>query len=399
MLTVPDKYHDELSFIDSKVNLVKDFDVKQKPTFDQVQLLCLVRDGSFYLKEFLRHHRELGVLQFIFLDNGSTDQTLDILKSQNDVKVLYSELPYKKYWHLFKRYLFEVHGKGFWNLVIDIDEFYMPPLINQLGLIIQYNNFFGYNTVVAQMVDLIPNNSITEQKNDIDYVETHIYYSAKGRRNQNYENILLQKNNVSNPSIKFHLGGWRDKEFGVGDIMLTKHPLVKGDGVVRYTHDHFVENANVADFTAILRHYKFRAGFEAYVEQSVNEENHFDNSREYKAYQKKLADNKVLNLYQKGMERIDDENSLFKNFLLVVSPSYLYFFEELENQTSQITKEIRHDMLVAQKKKLNNERSTINNLKDKHNQEIEKIKNSWSWKIGHRITRVFAPIFEFFNRD
>lgn len=398
-MTELDKYREHLSFIDSKVNLVKDFEIKKESNFDQVQLLCLVRDGSFYLKKFLRYHRDLGVCQFIFLDNGSIDQTIDILKDQKDVKILSSELPYKKYWHQFKRYLFEFHGQGFWNLLIDIDEFYMPPLVNKIEPIIKYNNFFEYNAVVAQMVDLLPNNSITKQDADNDFVKTHIYYSAKDRRAKKYESILLHKNNISNPSIKFHLGGWRDKEFGVGDIMLTKHPLIKGDGVVKYTHDHFVENANVADFSAILRHYKFRAGFEAYVEQSVKEENHFDNSREYKAYQERLADNKDLNLYQNGMQRIDDVNKLFKNFLLVVSPSYLYFIEDLEKQPIQLTKEIRRDILITQKKKLNNERITINNLKNEHNQEIEKIKNSWSWKLGYRLTRVLAPVYEFFNKD
>src|ERR687898_2576586 len=78
---------------------------------DELVLLCLLRDGRPYLKSFLEHHFSMGVKHMFFLDNGSTDGTVEALKEYDNVTVLRTALPYKENKYLFKQYLIERFGK------------------------------------------------------------------------------------------------------------------------------------------------------------------------------------------------------------------------------------------------------------------------------------------------
>lgn len=51
-------------------------------------LVCVVRDEMYFLPEFLAHYRALGVEHFVFLDDASTDGTMDLLTAQPDVSVI-----------------------------------------------------------------------------------------------------------------------------------------------------------------------------------------------------------------------------------------------------------------------------------------------------------------------
>src|ERR687897_262962 len=72
---------------------------------DELVVVCLVRDGRPYVKSFVEHYRSLGAKHLFFLDNNSTDGTVEALKNYNDVTVLRSKLPYKGYRLAFKRFL------------------------------------------------------------------------------------------------------------------------------------------------------------------------------------------------------------------------------------------------------------------------------------------------------
>src|SRR3712207_1262012 len=63
---------------------------------DELVVVCLVRDGRPYVRSFVEHYLSLGAKHVFFLDNGSTDGTVEALKNYDDnVTVLLSNLPYK----------------------------------------------------------------------------------------------------------------------------------------------------------------------------------------------------------------------------------------------------------------------------------------------------------------
>src|ERR671917_1572852 len=72
---------------------------------DELVVVCLVRDGRPYVKSFVEHYLSLGAKHIFFLDNGSTDGTVEALKEYDNVTVLRSTLPYKEYKYLFKQHL------------------------------------------------------------------------------------------------------------------------------------------------------------------------------------------------------------------------------------------------------------------------------------------------------
>src|SRR5918995_2162761 len=126
---------------------------------DELVVVCLVRDGRPYVKSFVEHYRSLGAKHLFFLDNGSTDGTVEALENYDNTTVLRSKLPYKGYRLAFKRFLMGRFGKkDRWCLYADIDELFDYPYSDVVGL----NSFLGYLTknsytaVAAQMLDMFP---------------------------------------------------------------------------------------------------------------------------------------------------------------------------------------------------------------------------------------------------
>jgi hypothetical protein len=78
---------------------------------DELVTLVLVRNGRSYVKAFVEHYSSLGVKHLVFLDNGSTDGTIEALKEYDNVTVLRTGVPYKTYNVAMKRYLIERFGR------------------------------------------------------------------------------------------------------------------------------------------------------------------------------------------------------------------------------------------------------------------------------------------------
>jgi len=103
-------------------------------SLEEVLVISVVRNGELYVKSFLDHYRSMGVKHFVFLDNGSTDRTVEMLCAHEDVTVLQTNAPYQKYENTMKRYLAERFSPGKWNLCADIDELFDYPFSESLSL-------------------------------------------------------------------------------------------------------------------------------------------------------------------------------------------------------------------------------------------------------------------------
>src|SRR5215217_5195434 len=126
---------------------------------DELVLVCLVRNGRPYVNSFVEHHTSLGIKHLFFLDNGSTDGTIEALKEYDNVSVLHTGLPFKRYETSVRKYLVERFGKkGRWCLYVDIDELFDYPYSDVVGLgsLLGYLNERSYTAVVAQMLDMFP---------------------------------------------------------------------------------------------------------------------------------------------------------------------------------------------------------------------------------------------------
>ena len=68
---------------DFDLNLKKDFGVKI--TEASVILISVVRDELLLLEYFIQHYAQLGVTHFVFVDNGSEDDTVEYLLNKTDI--------------------------------------------------------------------------------------------------------------------------------------------------------------------------------------------------------------------------------------------------------------------------------------------------------------------------
>src|SRR5918995_966800 len=188
---------------------------------EELVVVCLVRDGRPYVKSFIEHYRSLGVKHMVFLDNGSTDGTVEALKGYDNVTVLRSTLPYKEYRYLFKQYLIEHFGKkGRWCLCADIDELFDYPYSDVVGLgsFLGYLNSNSYTAVAAQMLDMFPEEPLSGSRAgtlpDEPLKERHRFYDLSNIGRENIKELpRLRNNTLESDDIEFFSGGVRRNPF------------------------------------------------------------------------------------------------------------------------------------------------------------------------------------------
>lgn len=288
------------------------------------------------MTSFLNHYRSMGVRHFVFLDNGSTDRTVELLCAQEQVTVLQSDAPYNKYENTMKRYLAQTFSAGRWNLCADIDELFDYPFSESLRLrdFLGYLNNNKYTAVVAQMLDMFSDVPLygLESRADDRLSEKYPYYDISAIDKEEY--LWSQR---SNPDIKMHWGGIRKRVFGTING-LTKSPLVLMDGKVKpFITWHHARGARMADISCVLRHYPFVSSFAAKVDDAVRTGRYgFKVNDEYKAYAKTLRDRKRLSLKLESGQRFVGLEPLINARFLIVSANYRQWVSKHSDEQSEL---------------------------------------------------------------
>ena len=109
---------------------MKRLDIRAIPdNLSEIRCFFCGRNEAKRLPEFLSYHRRLGVSRFFFIDNGSTDESVELALAEDSVHVwttnqLYQESCFGVDWQEALLYEF---GVGYWCLLIDLDEFFYFP--------------------------------------------------------------------------------------------------------------------------------------------------------------------------------------------------------------------------------------------------------------------------------
>lgn len=248
---------------------------------DEVALVCMLKNGSYYLDALLEHHRAIGIRHFLFIDNGSEDDTIEKLASQPDVTIISNQLPVATYESLLRGDIARRVIKGGWFLFVDSDE--LIEMVHGTGRDIRdyagYCNEHGYDAVVVQCLDLFSSRPLLETEgwsyrrsisdfnlfslrciSDFDYHDKAVAFAW-----------FLQSNTVTSPDIKIKFGGIRREMFGE-DCALSSHRMIKNAGHIGlYSHPHCSSNVRCADFSILLRHYKFAGKYLSRERQQVRD--------------------------------------------------------------------------------------------------------------------------------
>lgn len=292
---------------------------------NEVAVLCLFRDGMTFLPHYLDHHRKLGVSHFVFIDNGSVDGSTEFIKAQPDTTLFHSRLFFGDYKHTFKKFLCEEFGTNNWGLLLDIDECFDFPMSDQITLqqFISYLEANGYNTVVANLLDMFSNQAILELvESQEDMSAMYQYYDLTHLDKADYNKVFGTTNQVANDRIQTLIGGVRKRFFNTAAI-LTKHPLFRLEpGVACVSNCHDIRFAKVADITAVMYHYKYNKDFKMIVQRALDEKGYYGGAGGYKIADDELSRNPKLSLFTADSCKLNGTAELVEKGFILISDTY-----------------------------------------------------------------------------
>ncbi len=295
---------------------------------DEVLAICVVRNGSLHIRSFIEHHQQLGVRHIVFLDNGSTDETVAIAQEYPNVTILSSDCPYRKYENVMKRYLALRFSRARWNLCVDVDELFDYPCSDVLSLsdFLTFLNANRYNAVLAHMLDMFAGRPLTDcaEAPSASLREAYPYYDIANIHKSEYT-----WSPVPYPSIQMHWGGIRRTIFGTNNG-LSKAALVRVEEDLELFVDwHQVANARIADVTGVLFHYPFVNCFANKVRDAVRTGRYgYRTTGEYRRYWRALQQEPELQIKSDTAQRFTDLKALLEEGFLVASPAFRAWVSE-----------------------------------------------------------------------
>jgi glycosyltransferase involved in cell wall biosynthesis len=303
------------------------------PTFFELgeeEVVCVIlgKDIEYYLPYLIAWHQGLGVGKFIYVDNASTDRSLDIAAEHENIIAVRCTAPYKAYQRHIRYYGASLFCRGGWRLVVDADELFDYPGSDRMPIeaLTARLNRTGQTAVVSQMLDMVPRESLTAlgPLGFEDSVARFCWYDLSAVQKLDYhdDNIydlswFFQKNEITNEDIKVYTGGIRGLHFGER-CLLTKHPLYKpGPGVMPF-HPHVTSGVRCAEFSGVLRHYKFAGDFIARETERVEKDNMYTHN-EAELRVDKFTRDPDFKLYRDSCAQYGAVVDLLDNGFLVMS--------------------------------------------------------------------------------
>ena len=305
---------------------------------DELVVLVLLRNGRPYIDEFVEHYRTLGAKHIVFLDNGSTDGSVEAMRNHDNVTVLRTTLPYKQYNVAMKRYCIRRFGRGRWTLTVDIDELFEYPYSDAVSVksLLGYLNDNSYTAVVSYMLDMFPDKPLSEETTaeSEPLKQSHRFYDLSEISSQDYYDIGDIGNTLSNEEIVILKGGVQKQVFQFSPL-LTKHPLVFLDDEIRPMDlsDHWAGNARIADFTGVLLHYKLSANLYELVRREVEERRYISRHGKYDKYAKVLEEAPSILITSDTSRELRSVNNLVGSRIMSLSKQYMGFVEDEERKS------------------------------------------------------------------
>jgi hypothetical protein len=298
---------------------------------NEVIVFCVVRNGASWMPTFLRHHFALGVKHIVFVDNGSTDRTVEIASQDERVTVWTTELPFSRWHPSIKHWLAHRYARGRWSLTLDIDELFDYPRSSVLPLpgLLSYLEHHGYRTMVAHALDMFADAPLSELRGrDNQWLpDVHRFYDLEGVSWRT--DCYWVPRNAPPPGVAGCIGGIRESVFGSRALMQTRHALALLDDRVRFNayDSHFHVRAPVADVTAVLLHYKFVGHLFDQAKEAIRLRNYSGGSKHYRVIEEVLSRDPELRLRRESARELEGVDSLVDQGFLAASPAYLAWVE------------------------------------------------------------------------
>lgn len=249
--------------------------VPQNPT-----IICVVKNEAGKLTKFFEHYSKLGDFNYIFIDNGSVDETVEIIKN-NDGTVYLSLHPFETYRKIaWINKVYTTIPNGSWTLLLDADELlvyqgYENMSFNEAVSLLEKSHA---DSAGAVMIDMFSNKPTSKE----DYIENYVYF----------ENNFHEEKSFFCNSV---YGGIREREFKFKNeriFLIKKHPLVKKDEQTMLIHCHYIypfkRNFTSSIYFGLLHYKLFDSELNKY-KKLAKEGGYSNGSIEYKNYIEKFS--------------------------------------------------------------------------------------------------------------
>jgi len=305
---------------------------------DCIKAVFCVRNEKFRLPFFLEYYRGLGVQEFFAIDNDSEDETQEYLLQQPDVHVFFTSQEYKmsnagRDW---THELASQYCMGNWCLTLDADEFFLYPDSeqNDLNLLTQYLDYYGYEGVFSIFLDFYSNLKLSQTK----YKEGSSPFSVCTYYDSTSSYICYTREIFPYFEIK---GGPRQRVFWEGQgskvgPSMRKLVLVKWKKGFAYTHStHSCTPIKLADITGAVAHFKFLSHFANYAKSEVERNARIANSIDWKVYAKTLSEKDICFYSDKVSCDYLSTHSLVNSGAIKITKSFSNFISHNSEQSTQ----------------------------------------------------------------
>lgn len=280
------------------------------PDETSIFCICVVRDEQLLIPAFIEHYTNLSVTHFIFIDNGSLDNSIHMLKSQHPHVNI-------QIWQTYENYSDNMFGvswvnqvmdnqcKHRWCLVVDIDELLLLESGQKLPDLIKQMNRDQSNVLQTLMIDFYPKSFAHNQyKSGESPLKHSCYYDM-----MNHDNVFTQTALDNTTGVK---GGLRHRILRDGSapgnesVCLSKRSFFFYDyydthhldvGMHWILPNDFEDWCTYSDWdmsnkhlkihpqVALMAHFKFvKPDIEQFIQQRIDRGQDWDDSSEYKKY-------------------------------------------------------------------------------------------------------------------
>lgn len=268
------------------------------PKGNEPTVFGILKDEIYLLPHFLSHYRQLGVKRFLFVDDRSTDGSLEFMLSQPDCGVLKANCIFsqmvsgKTFGTMVKQFVPERFLLNSWVLTADLDEFVvLPPGYSDLGAFCESLDRQKITHARALMLDHFP-----ERLVDLDNTSCSAhplllcpYFDAISTVDWPDGRPAPVKISIRD-GVRGRMALFL-KARGIGEVIwddgyrpanLNKVPLVKWTEGLQLLSTHRFNFSVSAKNQLVLQHFKFYPGWVKKLESLIASGSHWNNGIEYR---------------------------------------------------------------------------------------------------------------------
>jgi len=274
----------------------------------EVWMLVVGRNEALRLPYMLRYHFDRGISHVLFVDNDSTDGTLDLLLADPRITVFSSTETYKGplYWQepLLRRF-----ARDRWCLVLDADELFAYPQMDTLSIPelasrLDASSDEALHCLFVEMFSRCKIGELAYRPGD-DLLAAAPWFDTDGY-------VLKKYHPVFNGPAPTHIvmGGTRERMFPA-EFGCSKYPFFKYHPRYFFRRGlHTVEGARISPAQGAVLHFKYLQDFREKAVREAARGLYWNASAEYKAYVERFQKDGDFTLWHEKAVRYESWRQL-----------------------------------------------------------------------------------------